>query len=94
MPQIAERRLEDLVSVGPATLRDLKTLGIHSIEQLAQQDPRRMFSELCRANGPQDICCLDVFEAAVAQARDPNLSNEKCQWWYWSRKRKTSDGKE
>ena len=26
--------------------------------------------------------------AAVAQARDPQLPVEQCQWWYWSRKRK------
>jgi hypothetical protein len=26
----------------------------------------------------------------VAQARDPQLPVERCQWWYWSRKRKRS----
>jgi hypothetical protein len=36
----------------------------------------------------QDICCLDVFSAAVAQARNPQLPAEQRQWWYWSRKRK------
>jgi hypothetical protein len=24
----------------------------------------------------------------VAQARDPRLPAEQCQWWYWSRHRK------
>jgi len=41
---------------------------------------------------PQDICCLDVFSAAVAQARNPQLPPEQCQWWYWSRKRKADAG--
>jgi hypothetical protein len=36
-----------------------------------------------------DICVLDTFCAAVAQARNPKLAVEKCQWWYWSKKRKT-----
>ena len=36
----------------------------------------------------QDICCLDVFRAAVAQARNPRLPAEQCQWWYWSKRRK------
>jgi hypothetical protein len=40
-----------------------------------------------------DICCLDVFRAAVAQARNPHLPVEQCQWWYWSRKRKARDGR-
>jgi hypothetical protein len=26
----------------------------------------------------------------VAQARDPQLPVERCQWWYWSRERKRS----
>jgi hypothetical protein len=34
-----------------------------------------------------DPCCLDVFIAAVAQARDPDLPIEQRQWWYWSKVR-------
>jgi hypothetical protein len=48
-----------------------------------------MYKRLCGMTGQhQDICVLDVFRAAVAQARDPNLPAEQCVWWYWSRKRK------
>lgn len=87
------RRLTDLVSIGPAMMRDLTALGISSVEQLASQNPRRMYRELCRIKGPQDICCLDVFTAAVAQARNPDLPIEQRQWWYWSKKRKARNGK-
>ena len=83
-----ERRLADLVSIGAAMIRDLKSLGIHSVQELARQNPRRMYRDLCRLKGPQDICCLDVFTAAVAQARNPDLPVEQRQWWYWSRQRK------
>jgi hypothetical protein len=34
---------------------------------------------------------LDVFRAAVAQAKDPRLPADQCQWWYWSRSRKRSE---
>jgi hypothetical protein len=34
------------------------------------------------------MCCLDVFQAAVAQAKNPKLPIDKRQWWYWSRLRK------
>jgi hypothetical protein len=34
---------------------------------------------------------LDVFRAAVAQAKDPQLPADQCQWWYWSRNRKRSE---
>jgi hypothetical protein len=84
-----ERRLEDLVSIGPAMLRDFELLGIRSVAQLARQKPESLFEKLCRVTGKsQDICCLDVFSAAVAQARNPHLPAEQRQWWYWSRVRK------
>jgi hypothetical protein len=83
------RQLSDLVSVGPAMLRDFEILGVRSVAQLARRNPRRLYESLCRvAPQHQDICCLDVFRAAVAQARDPRLPVEQCQWWYWSRERK------
>ena len=90
--EASTRELRDLVSIGPAMLRDLRILGIQSVSQLAKKNPHRMYNDLCRLKGPQDICCLDVFTAAVAQAKDPDLPIEQRQWWYWSRKRKARDG--
>ena len=87
-------RLEDLMSVGPAMLRDFELLGIRSVAQLANSNPRQMDRRLCELTGEhQDICCLDVFQAAVAQAHNPRLPVEKCVWWYWSRKRKARRAK-
>jgi nucleotidyltransferase/DNA polymerase involved in DNA repair len=86
-----ERRLHDLISVGPAMLRDFDRLGIRSVTQLAKQDPKKMYARLQRLSGQhQDICVLDAFHAAVAQARNPRLPAQECQWWYWSRKRKAA----
>ncbi|MDA8130144.1 MAG: mitomycin resistance protein [Elusimicrobia bacterium] len=83
------RRLEDLVSVGPATLEDLRRLGVRSVAELARREPRELYRELCRQKGRHvDICCLDTFAAAVAQAKDPALPAVKRFWWYWSRQRK------
>jgi hypothetical protein len=86
-----KRRLQDLVSVGPAMERDFRMLGIQSVPHLAMQSPERMYQKLCSLTARrQDPCVLDVFCAAVAQARDPRLPAEQCQWWYWSRRRKKS----
>jgi len=83
------RRLQDLVSVGPAAVRDFNLLGVHSVAQLSRRNPEGMYERLCKITGQaQDLCCLDVFRAAVAQARNPHLPAEKCEWWYWSRLRK------
>ena len=87
----ATRQLADLISIGPAMLRDFHLLDIRSVAQLAKQDPKRMYARLTRATRQrQDPCVLDTFCAAVAQARNPLLRAEKCQWWYWSKKRKSA----
>ncbi len=89
-----ERQLRDLVSVGPAIARDFEMLGVRSVAQLAKRDPEKLYERLCEVTGQaQDICCLDVFRAAVAQARNPALPLEQRQWWYWSRVRKARDGR-
>ena len=88
------RQLADLISIGPAMVRDFEMLGIRSVAELAKQEPRRIYERLGRMMGQrQDPCVLDTFCAAVAQARDPRLPAEKCQWWYWSRVRKTETQK-
>jgi hypothetical protein len=90
---VKKRELRDLVSVGPAMLRDFNLLGIGTVAELSRQNPEKLYEKLCQITGQaQDICCLDVFRAAVAQARNPRLPLEHCQWWYWSRRRKARDG--
>jgi hypothetical protein len=87
-----ERRLQDLISVGPAIARDFELLGVKTVAQLARRNPENLFERLCHVTGQaQDICCLDVFRAAIAQARNPELPMAQCQWWYWSRLRKARD---
>jgi hypothetical protein len=82
--------LGDLVSVGPATVRTLHSLGVRSVAQLARCDADSLYNKLSRLRGRrEDPCCLDVFAAAVAQARDSALPAEKRVWWYWSRQRKS-----
>ena len=89
-----QRRLRDLISVGPAMLRDFEMLGIRSVKELAKQKPKKMYEKLQKLTGRhQDICVLDTFEAAVAQARNSRLAAEKCEWWWWSRKRKRAERK-
>lgn len=79
---------------GAGHLRDFELLGVRSVKQLARQNPARLYQKLCRATGQRiDICCQDVFSAAVAQARNPILPAEQCQWWYWSRMRNASHGR-
>ena len=87
--KLTGRQLRDLVSIGPAMLRDFEMLGIRSVAQLARREPKEMYEQLCELTRQrQDPCVLDTFSAAVAQARDPDLPPAQRQWWYWSRERK------
>lgn len=88
----AKKSLEKLVSVGPAIVRDLQLVGVRSVSSLARSNPTKLYEKLCRVTmRHHNVCVLDVFCAAVAQARNPRLAPEKCQWWYWSRRRKAKD---
>lgn len=89
-----ERQLSDLVSIGPAMLRDFELLGVRTVAELARRNPEKLYEKLCRLTGQaQDICCLDAFRAAVAQAKNPNLPIKQRVWWHWSRKRKRSNAR-
>ncbi|MDF1544421.1 MAG: helix-hairpin-helix domain-containing protein [bacterium] len=88
------RKLADLVSVGPATLRDFEELGISEVEQLIDKDSVTLFERLEKIKGQKlDRCCEDVFRTAIEQARNPKLPEEKKQWYYWSRVRKNKTAK-
>ena len=85
------RALKDLKGIGGAMLGDLDLLGVSSVAQLATEDPDALYARLGTLTGRnQDICVLDVFRCAVAQARDPDLPEDQCQWWWWSRQRRAA----
>ena len=85
------RPLRALRSVGQATLEDLHLLGVDDVSTLAECDPQALYDNLCRIKGQRiDICCLDVFSCAVAQAKNPHLPREQCDWFWWSRQRKAA----
>ena len=90
MPLTPEkRRLIDLRSVGPATIKDLALLGITQVGELTAHEPSALYAQLCAVTSVRhDPCCEDVFAAAIAQARDPDLPMEQRDWAWWSRVRK------
>lgn len=73
------------MNVGPATEKDLNSLGITRPAQLVGKDPVKLYERLCRVTGVRhDPCCLDVFMAAVDQA-----SGKKPRpWWEYTPLRK------
>ena len=87
--RVDERRLRDLAGIGPSLEADLKSLGVRTVEELAERDGSDLYNALCAQTGTrQDPCVLDTFRCAVAQARDGNLDTAQRNWWWWSRERK------
>jgi len=85
------RQLADLHGIGKAMLKDFELLGVKSVEDLATRDGEALYRALeKKTDSRQDPCVLDVFHCAVAQAKDPQLEREKCNWWWWSRLRLAS----
>jgi hypothetical protein len=83
------RQLGDLRGIGPAMLKDFELLNVRSVDQLAEEDGLELYERLNQLSGTrQDPCVLDTFRCAVAQAQNPRLSDEKRNWWYWSKRRK------
>jgi hypothetical protein len=83
--RVRDLRLADLANVGPATLRDFHVLGIATVAQLARHDAFRLYDRLCRRTGVRhDPCCIDVFMAAIDQAR----GGPPTPWWKFTPIRK------
>ena len=80
--------LADMANVGPATLGDLKLLGIHRVAQLAKLQPSDAFvlwRKLGRLTGGlHDPCVIDVFMSIISQAH----GNTPCPWWHFTKQRK------
>jgi hypothetical protein len=83
------RTLTDLAGVGPSIEKNLQSLGVQTVAELARRDADELYIALCHATGArQDPCVLDTLRCAVAQARDGDLPRQQRDWWWWSRARK------
>ncbi len=78
-------RLEDLPNVGKAVAADLRRININSPQDLAGEDPLKLFGKLQEVTGTrQDPCMLDTFMAVIHFMN----SGEALPWWKFTEKRK------
>ena len=81
------KQFQDIPNVGKATEKDFFLLGFKEPIDLINQDPYRMYDELCKiTNQRHDPCVIDVFIASVRYMEGGPAKN----WWEFTKERKAT----
>jgi hypothetical protein len=84
MKQSVLKEFERIPGVGKKISRDLWGMGLRSVEDLKNNDPEKLYRELCERQGVQvDRCMLYVFRCAVYYASNKRHEPELLKWWNW-----------
>jgi len=76
--------LKQIPGVGVSIAKDLRSLGIQSVNDLKDKDPEEMYQQLMQKVGTHvDRCMLYVFRGAVYFASHTKHDPEMLKWWNW-----------
>lgn len=79
--------LQQIPGVGKSIAADLHSLNIHSIKELRNKDPEKLYARLCSKQGTHiDRCVLYVFRCAVYFASHKEHKPALLKWWNWKDK--------
>ena len=78
------KQLQSIPSIGKACSLDLWNIGVRSIADLKEQNPRMLYDKLNIITGTtHDICMLYTIRCAVYFATEKQHDKQKLIWWYW-----------
>jgi hypothetical protein len=84
------KNFTDIPNIGKSMTEDFNLLGIRKPQDLAKQDPLKLYRKLEKlTGGKQDPCVLDTFMAAV----DFMKGGKALPWWHYTASRKKLLGK-
>jgi len=84
MKQLSSKDLEQIPGVGKRIAQEMQNIGIHSIVQLKDQDPQKLYQKLCDFKAtPVDRCMLYLLRCAVYYASNTEHDPELLKWWNW-----------
>ena len=84
MKQLSSKDLEQIPGVGNRIAQEMQNIGIHSIVQLKDQDPQKLYQKLCDFKAtPVDRCMLYLLRCAVYYASNTEHDPELLKWWNW-----------
>ncbi|MCP4364419.1 MAG: DUF4332 domain-containing protein [Planctomycetes bacterium] len=77
-------RLQQIPGVGKSIATNLRSIGIHSTQELKDRNPERLYRQLCEQSGHHiDRCVLYVFRCAVYFVSHKKHNPELLKWWNW-----------
>jgi hypothetical protein len=87
MKRSSSKDLEQIPGVGKNIAQDIANIGIHSVGQLKDQNPEKLYQKLCDFKAsPVDRCMLYVLRCAVYYASNTEHNPQLLKWWNWKDK--------
>lgn len=78
------KELQLIPGIGKAMAEDLYNLGYRRVVDLKNQDPNKMYYNLCKLEGFRlDPCVLYTFKCAVYFATESKPDPNLLKWWSW-----------
>ena len=77
-------QLETIPGVGKSIAKDMRNIGIRSVDDLKGKNPEKLYKKLCDYKAaPVDRCVLYVFRCAVYFASNTKHDTRLLKWWNW-----------
>jgi len=87
MEKSDSKDLEQIPGVGKQIAQDMTNIGIHSVGQLKNRNPEKLYQKLCDFKAsPVDRCMLYVLRCAVYYASNTKHNPQLLKWWNWKDK--------
>jgi hypothetical protein len=84
MGRSALKQLETIPSVGKSIAKDMRNIGIRSVDDLKGKNPEKLYKKLCDYKAaPVDRCVLYAFRCAVYFASNTEHDPRLLKWWNW-----------
>jgi len=87
MKQSNTKDLQRIPGVGETIARDLRSIGINTINQLKSRNPEKLYQKLRDFKAsPVDRCMLYVLRCTVYYASNTKHDPRLLKWWNWKDK--------
>ncbi|HUS72521.1 MAG TPA: helix-hairpin-helix domain-containing protein [Sedimentisphaerales bacterium] len=88
MKQPSLKDLEQIPGVGKSIARDLRDIGISSVDELKGKEAEKLYKKMCNFKAsPVDRCMLYALRCAVYYASNTEHDANLLKWWNWKDKR-------